>query len=161
MRPSRRVLPKALLFTMLVGILTAGSAFAQFYDPALRSLDLASDVARSPRLLGMGGLSLVVPDHNQRLTLWDWAGNPVGIFGDDTTSTFDLRPATGSAAGTHDLEPQGVREDLAGRATATGFELLHRDRDGNLFGAGHWARCAATARSATTRKCATPWASRR
>jgi hypothetical protein len=134
MRPSRRVLPKALLFTMLAGLLSAGTACAQFYDPALRSLDLTSDVSRSPRLLGMGGLSLVVPDRNGRLTLWDWAGNPLGVYGDDSTSTIDLRPGTGAATGVHDRPSDGVRQDLAGRGTSTQFEMYHRDHDGNLFG---------------------------
>ena len=36
-----------------------GPAFAQFFDPTVQSLGLTSDVPRSPRLVGMGGLSLV------------------------------------------------------------------------------------------------------
>src|SRR5262249_15900258 len=51
MRPTRWVLTRALCVSWLV-VLAAGSARAQFFDPALRSLGLAAGpVARSPRLL--------------------------------------------------------------------------------------------------------------
>ena len=131
MRPSRRLLPKALFPAVLACLLAAGSAFGQFYDPALRSLDLVSDVPRSPRLLGMGSLSLSVPDNYQGFTLWNFAGSPVGAYADDSTSTLQLRPMTGAASGAH-LGAQGLeREDLAGRATSTGFEMFHRDGQGS------------------------------
>ncbi len=141
MRPSRCTLAKALTMTVLAGALVSGPARAQFYDPALRTLGLTTDVARSPRLIGMGGLSLVAPDHYQRLTLWDFAHNPVGIPEADSTSTLDLRPGSSSALSAYDQQPGlvqlqgGYREDLAGRATGMPFELVHRDGEGNAYGA--------------------------
>jgi hypothetical protein len=135
MRPSRRMLPRALSLTVLAGLLAAGQAFAQFYDPALRSLDLRTDVPRSPRLLGMGGLSLSVPDRWQKLDLWSFAGSPIGVYGDDSVSTLQLRPGTGSASGLHDAPGGTVREDLAGRASEVGFEAFHRDGEGTAWGA--------------------------
>ena len=58
---------------------------AQFFDPTLHALDLGTGrVARSPRLLGMGGMTLAVPDRNLSLDLWDFAQIPVGLASDDT-----------------------------------------------------------------------------
>src|SRR5258706_4590221 len=95
MNPTRWVLPRALSLSLLAMTLGAASASAQFFDPALHSLDLSTGpVARSPRLLGMGGLSLAVPDRDASINLWDFAGIPVGLAADDTTSTLDVRPAT-------------------------------------------------------------------
>lgn len=134
MRPSRRVLPKALIMTMVAGLFAAGPVLAQYYDPAVRALGQQSDVARSPRLIGMGGLSLSVADHHQRFTLWDFAGVPVGLGTSDSASTLDLRMTTGSAEGVHAI-PTGDREDLAGRATASQIDVFHRDAAGNVYGA--------------------------
>ena len=135
MRPSHCVLPKAFAFAVLAGLLAAGLAFAQSYDPALRSLDLGSDVPRSPRLLGMGSLSISVPDRHQSFSLWDFAGSPVGVYGEDSSSTVELRPGSGSASGAHNGASGLEREDLAGRASRMGFELFHRDAEGSAWGA--------------------------
>jgi len=141
MRPSRRFLAKALTLIVLAGFPAYRTAFAQFYDPAVQSFGLSSDVARSPRLLGMGDLSITVPDHYQRITLWDFAGMPVGLGEADSTSTFDLRGNTASTLTAYDqpadLLPSGpgYREDLAGRSTGMPFEIFHRDADGNAYGA--------------------------
>ncbi len=134
MRPSRRILAKAVFLASLAGVLAAGSAFAQFYDPALTTLGLSTDVARSPRLLGMGGLSLAVPDRNQSLTLWDFAGSPVGAYGTDSSSTIDLWPGSGSADALAYGVDHPVRQNLAGRATDGRFEAFHRDAEGTAWG---------------------------
>jgi hypothetical protein len=135
MRPSHKVLPKALVLTLLAGLLAVGSAPAQDYQSALRLLDLGSDVARSPRLLGMGSLSLSVPDHNQRLTLWDFAHSPLGAYEADSSSGMELRPGSGSASGDHLGATNLEREDLAGRASGMGFEVFNRDAQGSAWGA--------------------------
>jgi hypothetical protein len=141
MRPSRSILAKALTLAVLAGVLVPGSAFAQFQDPTLKSLGLTTEVQRSPRLLGMGGLSLVVPDHYQRLTLWDFARNPVGIEAADTASTLILRPGTASMVNAYDMQPGlvhlngGLREDLAGRSAVMPYEMVRRDGEGNAYGA--------------------------
>lgn len=135
MRPSRGILAKALMLSMVAAAVSSAPALAQFYDPAVASLGLNSDVARSPRLLGMGSLSLVVPDRYQRISLWDFAGSPLGLADVDSTSGLDLRPGTGSASGAFDPVPNYLRENLAGRTVGMPFEVFSRDREGNAAGA--------------------------
>jgi hypothetical protein len=136
MSPTRWVLPRALSFTMLAAAFGPASAWAQLYEPAVRSLDLASAVvARSPRLLGMGALSITVPDRNTQINLWDLGGLPAGLVFDDTTSTLDFRPGTGSLSGVHTIEDGRERQDLAARSTAAQFEGVYRSRQsGAVFG---------------------------
>lgn len=136
MSPFRRVLLNALVLALAAAGVGAGSARAQFYDPALRFVDLATDVARSPRLQGMGGLSLVIPDLDNHISLWDFANSPLGAFGEDSTSTLDVRPSTGSASDVHDLlSSAGERQQLAGRMTGLQFESFYRDHKGTAVGA--------------------------
>jgi hypothetical protein len=136
MSPFRRVLMNALVLTLAVAPLGTIPALAQFYDPALQSLDLQSDVSRSPRLRGMGGLAMVVPDRNNHLTLWDFAANPLGAFAEDSTGTLDLRPSTGSGSGTHNRPPGlGERQDFAGRVSEIEFESFYRDHKSAAYGA--------------------------
>lgn len=140
MRPSRNILAKALTLAVLAQVLASGPAFAQFFDSTVQQLGLASDVARSPRLLGMGSLSLAVPDAHQRISLWDFARNPVGIGPSDSTTTLELWPGSASATNAFDQPPGfvgltgGYREELAGRSTAMPWELVHRDAEGNAYG---------------------------
>lgn len=135
MSPSRRVLSYALALALAAGITGVRAASAQFYDPALQSLNFFSEVSRSPRLMGMGGLYLSVPDRDNRISLWDFAGSPLGAFGEDSTGTLEIRPATGSASAAHDL-PQGAgeRQDFAGRANGVQFETFYRDHKRSAFG---------------------------
>ena len=136
MSPTRWVLPRALSFTMLVAVLGPAPASAQLYEPAIRSLDLASAVvARSPRLLGMGGLSITVPDRDAQINLWDLANMPAGLVFDDTTSTIDVRPGTGSLSGIRSIEDGRERQNLSARSTAAQFEGVYRSRQsGGVFG---------------------------
>ncbi len=133
MSPSLRVLPNALVLALLAAVSLSAPASAQFYNTVQRSLDFSNDVARSPRLIGMGRLSLVIPDRDNGLNLWDFAGSPIGAARHDSSSTLDLRPGTASADGMHD-EPGYARQDLGGRGTRFGYELFRRD-GGNAFGA--------------------------
>jgi len=134
MSPSRGVLSNALVLCFAAATLGAGAARAQFYDPALRSLDLVTDVSRSVRLQGMGGLSLSVPDHENHLTLWDFANSPLGAFGEDSVGTLDIRPSFGMASSAHDL-PYGMRQHLAGRMSGVQFESFYRDHKSSAYGA--------------------------
>ena len=136
MSPTRWVLPRALSFTMLAAVLGVVPAQAQLYEPAIRSLDLATaSVARSPRLIGMGGLSITVPDRNTQINLWDLGALPAGLVFDDTTSTMDIRPGTGSVSGVRTLEGGRERQNLAARSTAAQFEAVYRSRQsGGVFG---------------------------
>lgn len=137
MSPTRWVLPRASSLTLLAVLLGAGTASAQFYGPALQSLDLSTgQVARSPRLLGMGGLSLAVPDRDASINLWDFAGMPVGLAADDSVSSVDLRPGTGSLSSVRNIDG-GARErqNLAARGTSAQLEAVYRSREsGGVFG---------------------------
>ena len=121
MSPTRWVLPRALSFTMLAAALGVVPAQAQLYEPAILSLDLATaSAARSPRLIGMGGLSITIPDRNTQINLWDLAALPAGLVFDDTTSTMDIRPGTGSVSGVRTIDGGRERQNLAARSTAAG-----------------------------------------
>lgn len=143
MSPTRWALPRALSFTCLVTLLAApmlGMAAlpvaAQFYEPALRSLDLTNPrVARSPRLLGMGGLSLVIPDRDASIDLWDFARIPVGLATDDSTSALDLRPATDALSSVRRLPSGRDRQNLAARTAIAQLEAVYRNHEsGSVFG---------------------------
>lgn len=134
MSPSRRVLPHALMLLTLAASLFAAPASAQFYDPTLRAAGLDDTFADSPRLLGMGGLGLAVADRDRQISLWDMAGNPLGVAWDDTTSTLKLSPRTGAVSGKHDLTGTRIRQYLAGRSVSLPFETFHRDDKGRAFG---------------------------
>lgn len=134
MSPSRRVLPLALTMLTLAASFVAAPAFAQFYTPVLRASGLADDFAQSPRLLGMGGLSVAVADRDHEISLWDLGANPLGAFWDDSVSTLKLMPRTGSASGAHDLTATRQREDFAARTIGLPFETFHRDAKGRVFG---------------------------
>ncbi len=136
MSPTRWVLPRALSLSLLAALIGAATASAQYYDPVLRSLDLSTGpVARSPRLLGMGGLSAVIRDRDARIDLWDFAGMPVGLASHDTTSTMDLRPGTSALSSARRLIAGRERQNLAARNNRTGFEAVYRNRDsGSSFG---------------------------
>ena len=133
MSPSRRVLPLALI-TLTLATTLAAPAFAQFYDPVLRSSGLSDQFAASPRLLGMGGLGLASADRDREISLWDMAGSPLGAFWDDSASTLKLGPRTGSLSGAHDLDALRQREDMASRSVGLPFEVFHRDDKGRAFG---------------------------
>jgi len=91
MAPSRRVLRSAIVMMMSLGALAGAlPAAAQQYESSLRSLDYSPDpLARSPRLLGMGQLTLADDLHN-RIGLWDFAGNPTGIAEAELPRAADL-----------------------------------------------------------------------
>ena len=138
MSPRRRVRLSALVIVALIVAVPAAPASAQFYEAALRSLDLSPDpLARSPRLVGMGRLTYVGNDPHNRIRMWDFAGNPTGIAEAESTSTFELRPMTGSASGVRDLRDGASlleRQDLAARATRFGFEGWRRTSGSTAYG---------------------------
>jgi hypothetical protein len=130
----------ALRSIALAVLLVASTAAAQSYEDARRALDLSPDpLARSPRLLGMGRLTLTVDDAHNRITLWDFAGNPIGILDADTVSSFELRPATAAASSAHNVvRPPDItleRQDLAAREIKLGYEAWHRTPGKSAYGA--------------------------
>ena len=135
MSPSRGLWLGALWMASLALVAAAAPASAQDYETARRAIDLSPDpLARSPRLLGMGKLTLA-PDPNNRLTLWDFAADPTGILDHDSVSTIQLWPSTASASGTQSpLGDPGQREYLAARETRMAYEALRRTESGNAYG---------------------------
>lgn len=135
MSGSRRLVLTALCILPwgLCGL--AADTSAQVYEEARRTLDLVPDpIARSPRMLGMGRLTLV-DGPNNRINLWDFAANPVGGMEADSVSTFELRPATSSSAGRHQVIGTGrERQDVASREIRMGYEAWMRARGGAAYG---------------------------
>lgn len=138
MGPSPRVLRSALVIVMCLVSLVAGApASAQQLEAARRSLDYAPDVlARSPRLLGMGRLTLADDLHN-RLSLWDFAGNPTGIAEAESVSTFEYRPAVRASTVLREI-PAGVlfreRQELSAREVRHGIEAWRRTPGSASYG---------------------------
>ena len=120
-----------LVMLMVVPI----SSNAQVYESARRSLDFSQDpVERTPRLLGMGRLTLLSDVHNQ-LNLWDFAGNPIGVMEADTGSTVEIRPGTSSAAAVHvPTNGNTERQHLAGREVRLGYEAWRRADSTSTYG---------------------------
>ena len=124
MSPSRGLAASAV---WMLSVLCATAAVADSYDNARRSIDLAPDpIERSPRLQGMGRLTLADDPHN-RITLWDFAADPVGILDADSVSTFHLWPNTSSRSATHEID-NGTRqrETLAAREIRLNYEAWKR-----------------------------------
>ena len=129
MRLWRRVRVGALWGLGFV-VAAAAPASAQIYDSARDALGLQSDaIVRSPRLAGMGRLTLMGDDPHNRIDFWNFAGNAVGIAAADSMSTFELRPGTAAASAVqNDLSQPGPFESqyVAGRETRTGLEMWRR-----------------------------------
>ena len=121
------------LSSSLVGL--AADSSAQLYEAARRALDLSPDpIARAPRLLGMGQLTLV-STLNNRLNLWDFAGNPTGIVDADSVTSFEVRPATSSSAAVHDQPGTGLeRQDVGSREMRVAYEGWRRTPGGTAYG---------------------------
>lgn len=136
MRFPRRAAPRVLLASWLVLMLHVSTASAQVFAPALRSLDIDTEqLSRSARLLGMGGLTLVVPDHNTTYSLWDFARIPVALIDDDSTSTVDLDPGSDAVSSVRTISDGRERQNLAARRTGSGIEAVYRSREsGGGFG---------------------------
>ena len=120
--------------TMCLGALSGGSpAAAQEYESSLRSLDYAPDpLARSPRLLGMGGLTLTDDLHNH-IRFWDFAGNPAGIMDAESLSTFEYRPDTRTGSAFHDVTDTLTtreRQEFSTRHMRHAFEAWRRTPGG-------------------------------
>src|SRR5262249_5114752 len=133
---TRWAVPRALVVSCLALGVGVPTASAQFFAPALRTLDLDTEqLSRSARLLGMGGLTLVIPDHNTTYSLWDFARIPVGLAEDDTTSSLDMDPGSDALSGVSDLGGGRERQNVAARRNALPAEAVYRSREsGGAFG---------------------------
>ena len=103
MNPRRWVVRCAWSWCVAVLAGFATPAWSQLAEHARTPVELPPDpIARSPRLLGMGRLTLLT-DRDNRIELWDFAGNPVGLYDTDTVSVLSLRPGTASSSASHDF----------------------------------------------------------
>jgi hypothetical protein len=137
MSPRRRVLLSAISSILLLTAL-AVPVYAQFYDAARGSVGFSLEaIERSPRLLGMGGMTFVGDDPHTAITLWDFAASPLGLLDADSTNTAELYPATSSFSQVHDLSSDtGIRErqDHAARETRVAYEIWRRAGGKSVYG---------------------------
>jgi hypothetical protein len=137
MDPMRRVLI-GLSALATIATLAATPAHAQFYDDARRVLDLGPDpLSRSPRMVGMGRLSLVLEDVHNRFDIWEFSRNPAALLEGDSASTFELYPSTASNSTVHDDVVGAAtreRQDFALREYRTGYEAWRKAPSGAAFG---------------------------
>jgi hypothetical protein len=150
MSPRRRVLLSALTPVIMLLAALAVPASAQIYDAARGSLGFSLDaIERSPRLLGMGQLTYVGDDPHTRITLWDFAANPLGILSADSTSTIEVYPGTSSYSGDHRADNGASdlwRQVLAGREGRVSGEVWRRDGNRAAYGlAGTFAQLSTDA----------------
>ncbi len=119
MSPSRRLASSApwmvWLAATLVGAASTSAQVDVFPDP----------LQRSPRLFGMGELTLAADVHN-RITLWDFAGDPAGLMDVDSVSTVHVWPATSSQSAAHDIEGHRERQYVAVRQVRINYEAWRR-----------------------------------
>jgi len=137
MNPRRWVHRSAWIVSWVAVAWFAVPAGAQFAEPSRQSADLPPDpIARSARLLGMGRLTLLA-DRDNRIHLWDFAGNPVGILDADSVSTLTLRPSTTSASSS--VDQPGAYGDIelqeaASRNSRFHIEAFRRPGTGTSYG---------------------------
>jgi hypothetical protein len=124
----------SMLGVVIAASLLAAVAGAQG-DDTRRSLELAPDpLARAPRQLGMGKLTLVAEGPHHRINLWDFAGNPIGIALSESSSTFDMRPGTSAASDEADVFEGPIgheRQSLGARELRFGYEGWRRQEGGS------------------------------
>jgi hypothetical protein len=128
---ARLTLALAWLSTALLAPATSSAQSSPFYDDAVRSAGLFTEgLERSPALQAQGRLTLVGDDPHHRLTLWDFARNPTGVWSADSTSTLDMRPGAVGGSDVATLSggnPGAVRESFAATGGTFGFEGWRRD----------------------------------
>lgn len=135
LHPGRRLLGVAILAAALC---LAFPVRAQVLDDTPSWLGSSLDpLSRSVRTVGMGRLTLVLPDLNNRITMWDFAGNPTGILDADSMSSVELRPGawmTSSARDAADANGPFERQEFAGSYQRLGFEGWRRSGGATVFG---------------------------
>ncbi len=137
MSPSRWVRLSA--FLALYAVVPSGVSVVQaqtFLDESRASQEMLTDATvRSPRLLGMGRLTLVIPESNNALTLWDFAQMPAGLGDADSVSVVEIRPATAATSTVHDiLGGSRTRQSQAARDMLMGVEAWRRAKGQTAFG---------------------------
>jgi hypothetical protein len=150
MSPRRRVLLSALTPAFILLAAVAAPAYAQIYDAARGAIGFSLDaIERSPRLLGMGQLTYVGDDSHNRIALWDFAANPLGILSADSLSTVEFYPGTSSYSGDNKAAngtSDARRQVLAGREGRVNAEVWRREGGRMAYGlAGTFAQLSTDA----------------
>lgn len=137
MNPRRWVLRSAWTLCVLATACLTSPAGAQFVEAARTPVELPPDpIARSMRLLGMGRLTLL-QDRDNHIELWDFAGNPVGLYDADSNSVLDVRPATRSSSSVRDFADfygQGELQTSASHDSRVQVEAIRRPGEGTVYG---------------------------
>jgi hypothetical protein len=139
MNPGRWVrLGACTLAVVIASAWFALPATAQFVEPIRPSYELPPNpIARSPRLLGMGRLTLVIPDDANGIQLWDFANNPAGLYDSDSTSVLELRPNTTSSSSTQNFSDEqgpGILQTEASRDARLAFDAWRRQKGETAYG---------------------------
>ena len=120
----------SIILLSLATVAPSHAQYSPFAADAARSAELSTDpLTRSPGLAGMGRLSLVGEDRHNRITLWDFAGNPTGVALADSTTTIDLRPGAAGGSDVRDLTGGSagrVQEMFSAHGGDLGYELWRR-----------------------------------
>jgi len=133
MNPRRWVDRCAWSSSLLALVCLTTPAWPQIVATERTSLEIPPDpVARSPRLLGMGRLTLL-DDRNNRLDLWDFAANPVGLYDTDTTSVLAIRPVTNTSSDARGFT-SGELQTSATHDSRTQIDAIRRPGQGTTYG---------------------------
>ncbi len=133
MNPRRWVHRSAWSSSLLALFCLSTPAWPQIAATERTTLELPPDpVARSPRLLGMGRLTLL-DDRNNRLDLWDFAANPVGLYDTDSTSVLAVRPVTNTSSDARDFSV-GELQTGASHDSRLQIDAIRRPGQGTTYG---------------------------
>ena len=141
MNPGRWVRLGAYVLSMAIAsawFALPATAQYVFEDPVRAAYELPPNpIIRSPRLLGMGRLTMVIPDNANDLQLWDFANNPAGLYDSDSTSVLELRPVTSSSSSTQNFSDEqgpGILQTEASRDAHLAFEAWRRAKGETSYG---------------------------
>jgi hypothetical protein len=117
---------RSLAFALAAAAIIAVPARAQFLAPAIDRPGQERRIAQpSLRLATLGGLSLVIPDENNEINLWDFAGSSLGLLGDRDSTSLDVFFDTRSASDRHTVGTQD-REMLRRKRFNLGVQAVGR-----------------------------------
>jgi hypothetical protein len=111
-------------------------ARAQVLGPAPEPLQFEVDpIARSPRLVGMGGLVYTVEDQHNQIALWDLARNPIGLIADRDSSNLEVWGNYLNSSLIGDQTFGRVRQSLAAKGWDAITEAWRRSHSTLVYGA--------------------------
>lgn len=124
----RAMTARSLAFVLAAAatIHAAAPAHAQYLAPAIdRPGSELRTTQPSLRLATLGGMSLAIPDENNELNLWDWAGSSLGLLADRDSTSLDVFFDTRASSNRHTVGAQD-RELLRARRFNLGMQAVGR-----------------------------------